>query len=111
MRSYFVAGETNSRGPAVSAGAPPKHWSTTEPPPLGNSVEAVKPNALQRHRPCVSPERAILFWCDTRLAAAGWGDSNSTSLVLPTCCQEAIGAATWIPMNVRAIYHGDNQMG
>ena len=49
---------------------------------LGNSVEAVKPNALQRHRPCMSPERAIFFNATRGHPAIGPGSETLAVVVL-----------------------------
>jgi hypothetical protein len=74
---------SNSRGcPAASAGAgfgpvkgpsgPTRFRRTLKRLALsGDSAEAVQPNELQEHRPCLSPERAILFndrYCPDRPA-------------------------------------------
>ena len=61
----------------------------------GDSAEAVQPNELQEHRPCLSPERAILCKCclvEDDMHAPSGGEAvrshrtSFTALALHGCC-------------------------
>jgi hypothetical protein len=89
-------------------------WSTREPPPFGNSVGAVKPNACRGIvRACHRNGRSSLMRHEATLlsgqvakpsrswfsADRRWSPAGVTSPIFSARFQEAIGAAIWIPMN------------